>query len=106
MSSTAETDLADRHGKPVFYAASFPVRLVNPNEPAPYELYLAGVMPIAFLFGLRIPAALGPLLALLMLFVKRRHDRHDTNGRSEGYAALSRPVNFFLSLTALFFRAS
>lgn len=74
------------------------------NEPAPYELYLAGVIAIAFLFGLRIPAALAPLLALLMLFViggmiamTQMADLRDT--------PLYLAVTFFLSLTAVFFAA-
>ena len=75
------------------------------NEPAPYELYLAAVIAIAFLFGLRIPAAIAPLLALLLLFViggmiamTQMGDLRDT----PHYLA----VTFFLSLTAVFFAAT
>ncbi|MCG6116018.1 MAG: hypothetical protein MEQ84_12530 [Mesorhizobium sp.] len=74
------------------------------NEPAPYELYLAAVIAIAFLFGLRIPAAIAPLLTLLMLFViggmiamTQMADLRDT--------PLYLAVTFFLSLTAVFFAA-
>ena len=38
------------------------------NEPAPYELYMAGLIGIWFLFGLRISRTTGLLLALLLIF--------------------------------------
>jgi len=75
------------------------------NEPAPYELFLAAVIAIAFLFGLRIPAAIAPLLGLLMLFViggmiamTQMAELRDT--------PLYLAVTFFLSLTAVFFAAT
>lgn len=75
------------------------------NDPAPYELYLVAVIAIAFLFGLRIPAAIAPLLALLILFViggmiamTQMADLRDT--------PLYLAVTFFLALTAVFFAAT
>lgn len=38
------------------------------REPAPYELYMAGLIAIWALFGLRISRGVAPLLALLLLF--------------------------------------
>ncbi|MGY6707903.1 MAG: O-antigen ligase family protein [Rhizobiaceae bacterium] len=75
------------------------------NEPAPYELFLAGAIAIAFIFGLRIPATIAPLLALLILFViggmiamTQMADLRDT--------PLYLAVTFFLALTAVFFAAA
>lgn len=38
------------------------------NEPAPYELYMAGLIGVWGLFGLRISHAIAPLLVLLVIF--------------------------------------
>lgn len=38
------------------------------NEPAPYELYFAGLIGIWALFGFIIPRAISPLVALLVVF--------------------------------------
>ncbi len=38
------------------------------NEPAPYELFMVGLIGVAALFGLRVPASIAPLLCLLVLF--------------------------------------
>jgi hypothetical protein len=38
------------------------------NEPAPYELYMAGLIAVWALFGLRISRSIAPLLVLLVLF--------------------------------------
>lgn len=38
------------------------------NEPAPYELYMAGLIGVWGLFGLRISRAIAPLLVLLIVF--------------------------------------
>ncbi|MEO0543696.1 MAG: O-antigen ligase family protein [Pseudomonadota bacterium] len=38
------------------------------NEPAPYELYMAMLIPAWALFGLRIPRATAPLIILLIVF--------------------------------------
>lgn len=38
-------------------------------EPAPYELFMAGLMGLWFLFGLKISRAVAPLLCLLILFM-------------------------------------
>jgi O-antigen ligase len=39
------------------------------NEPAPYELYMAVLMPVWALFGLRISRTVAPMALLLVLFV-------------------------------------
>lgn len=74
------------------------------NEPAPYELYMAGLIGVAFLCGLRIPASIAPLLGTLMLFViggmiamTQMAELRDT--------PLYLAVTFFLSLTAVVFAA-
>lgn len=74
------------------------------NEPAPYELLMAGLIGVAFICGLKIPASIAPLLMLLMLFViggmiamTQMADIRDT--------PLYLAVSFFLSLTAVFFAA-
>ncbi|MEM1376241.1 MAG: O-antigen ligase family protein [Pseudomonadota bacterium] len=38
------------------------------NEPAPYELYMAALIPVWALFGLTIPRATAPLVILLLVF--------------------------------------
>ncbi|WP_438749160.1 O-antigen ligase family protein [Pararhizobium sp. O133] len=38
-------------------------------EPAPYELFMAGLIGIWFIFGLKISRTVAPLLALLILFM-------------------------------------
>nr|MDQ2704985.1 hypothetical protein [Pseudomonadota bacterium] len=38
------------------------------REPAPYEIYMAGLIAIWALFGLRISRAIAPLVVLLVLF--------------------------------------
>ncbi|MEO1701785.1 MAG: O-antigen ligase family protein [Pseudomonadota bacterium] len=38
------------------------------NEPAPYELFMAMLIPVWALFGLRIPRATAPLIILLVVF--------------------------------------
>ncbi|MEL6203410.1 MAG: O-antigen ligase family protein [Pseudomonadota bacterium] len=38
------------------------------NEPAPYELFMAALIPVWALFGLRIPRATAPLIILLIIF--------------------------------------
>lgn len=74
------------------------------NEPAPYELYMAALIGVALLCGLRIPASIAPLLGTLMLFViggmiamTQMADLRDT--------PLYLAVTFFLSLTAVVFAA-
>src|SRR5690606_12649921 len=74
------------------------------EEPAPYELYMAGLIPVWALFGLRISRAVSPLLVLLVLFniggliaMTQMKDLMDT----PLYLAVSR----FLAFTAVFFAA-
>lgn len=38
-------------------------------EPAPYEIFLALVIPAWLLFGMMVPRAVGPLIVLMLLFV-------------------------------------
>lgn len=38
-------------------------------EPAPYELFLAGLIAGWFLFGMRVPRSIGPLVVLLVVFL-------------------------------------
>jgi len=75
------------------------------NEPAPYELYMAGLIGLWFLFGLRISRTTGTLLALLLAF--------DCGGIISltttdplGFKQLQYyAVSIFLSLSAVFFSA-
>lgn len=39
------------------------------NEPAPYELFMAGMIGVWFLLGLKISRSVAPLLALMILFM-------------------------------------
>jgi O-antigen ligase len=75
------------------------------NEPAPYELFMVGLIAVSFLCGLRIPASIAPLLMLLFLFViggmismTQMADLRDT--------PLYLAVTFFLALTGVFFAAA
>jgi xanthosine utilization system XapX-like protein len=38
------------------------------REPAPYEIYMAGLIAVWAMFGLRISRAIMPLVTLLLLF--------------------------------------
>lgn len=73
-------------------------------EPAPYEIYLAGLIPIWVLLGLRLPREIAPLIVLLMVFnaggvisMMTMPDWLD--------APMYLAVGFFLALTAIFFAA-
>ena len=75
------------------------------NEPAPYELFMVGLVAIWFLFGLRLPAEIMPLAALLVLFnvggivsMMTMPDWRD--------APIYLAVGFFLAFTAIFFAAA
>ncbi|MEO1746682.1 MAG: O-antigen ligase family protein, partial [Pseudomonadota bacterium] len=74
------------------------------NEPAPYELYMAALIPVWALFGLRIPRAILPLVALLIVFniggVISLMTMADMGTRLI-YVA----VSFFLAFTSIFFAA-
>lgn len=72
------------------------------TEPAPYELFLVGVIPIWALFGLTIPRAISPLIALLVLFNLGGIVSMMTMsfwGDAVKYVA----VSFFLAATSIFF---
>lgn len=73
-------------------------------EPAPYELFLAGLIAIWLLFGLRLPQEIAPVIVLLMVFnaggvisMMTMADWKD--------APMYLAVGFFLALTAIFFAA-
>ena len=72
------------------------------EEPAPYELYMAGLIGVWALFGLRISRAILPLVVLLitfniggMLSMTQMADLKDT--------PLYLAVSMFLAFTAIFF---
>lgn len=74
------------------------------NEPAPYELFMAAVMPIWALFGLRISRTVAPMVVLLVLFViggmismTQMADLRET--------PLYLSVSLFLALTGIFYAA-
>ncbi|MGO4832145.1 hypothetical protein AB4144_07590, partial [Rhizobiaceae sp. 2RAB30] len=74
------------------------------NEPAPYELYMAGLIAVWALFGLRISRAITPLLVLLVVFnigglisMTQMGELYNT--------PLYLAVSLFLAFTAVFFAA-
>lgn len=74
------------------------------REPAPYEIYMAALIAVWALFGLRISRAITPLLVLLVLFniggmisTTQMSDLMDT--------PLYLAVSLFLAFTAVFFAA-
>lgn len=74
------------------------------REPAPYELFMALVMPIWALFGLRISRTVAPMALLLVLFViggMISMNQMDDVGEIPLYLS----VSLFLALTAVFFAA-
>lgn len=73
-------------------------------EPAPYELFMAGLMGLWFLFGLKISRAVAPLLFLLILFM--------TGGllsltvmRDLASGPMYMAVSGFLALSSVFYAA-
>lgn len=73
-------------------------------EPAPYEVFMATLIGLWFLFGLKISRAVAPLLALLLLFM--------TGGilsltvmSDLATAPMYMAVSGFLALTAVFYAA-
>ncbi len=74
------------------------------NEPAPYELYMAGLIAVWSLFGLRISRAVAPLLVLLVIF-----NIGGMISMSQMSNLMSTPlylaVSLFLAFTAVFFAA-
>lgn len=74
------------------------------REPAPYEIYMAGLIAVWALFGLRISRGVMPLLILLILFSIGgliSLTQMAALGRGPLYVA----VTLFLALTAVFFAA-
>lgn len=74
------------------------------REPAPYELYMAGLIAVWSLFGLRISRAITPLLVLIVTFniggmiaMTQMSDLMNT--------PLYLAVSLFLGFTAIFFAA-
>lgn len=74
------------------------------REPAPYELFMAALMPVWALFGLKISRTVALLAVLLIVFViggmismTQMADLRDT--------PLYLSVTFFLALTGIFFAA-
>jgi O-antigen ligase len=74
------------------------------EEPAPYELYMVGLIAVWALFGLRISRAVAPLLVLLVLFniggmiaMTQMSEITDT--------PLYLGVSLFLAFTAVFYAA-
>ena len=74
------------------------------NEPAPYELYMAGLIVVWALFGLRVSKPILPLLILLVVFniggmisMTQMSNLMDT--------PLYLAVSLFLAFTAVFFAA-
>ena len=75
------------------------------HEPAPYELYMAGLMALWFLFGLKIDRGTAPLLVLVIFFniggmvaATQMADLHT--------APLYLAVSIFLGLSSVFFAAA
>ena len=74
------------------------------REPAPYEIYMAGLIGVWALFGLRISRRVAPLLALLIVF--------NIGGmismlqmKTIGDTPLYIAVSLFLAFTSVFFAA-
>lgn len=74
------------------------------REPAPYELFMAVLMPVWALFGLRISRTLVPMAALLILFVIGGMISM-TQMAELGDIPLYLAVTLFLALTGIFFAA-
>jgi O-antigen ligase len=74
------------------------------REPAPYELYMAGLIPIWALFGLRLSRSVTPLLILLVTF-----NIGGMISMSQMADLMSTPlylaVSLFLAFTSVFFAA-
>ncbi len=72
------------------------------REPAPYELFMAGLMPVWALFGLRISRTVAPLALLVALFVIGGLISM-TQLKELGTIPMYLTVTLFLGLTAIFF---
>jgi O-antigen ligase len=80
------------------------------REPAPYELYMAGLIAVSFLLGLRISRTVAPLLALLIVFNMGGLLAVTQMAKPEGPQQISTllylAVSLFLALTSVFFAAA
>lgn len=74
------------------------------REPAPYEIYMAGLIAVWSLFGLRIPRAISPLVVLLVVF-NLGGMISMTQMADLGGTPLYLAVSLFLAFTAIFFAA-
>jgi O-antigen ligase len=74
------------------------------REPAPYEIYMAGLIAVWAMFGLRISRAIMPLVTLLLLF-----NIGGMIAMTQMSELMSTPlylaVSLFLAFTAIFFAA-
>lgn len=74
------------------------------REPAPYELYMAGLLAVWALFGLRISRTVAPLLVLFVLF-NLGGAIAMTQMADIGGAPMYVLVSLFLAFTSVFFAA-
>ncbi|WP_406871483.1 O-antigen ligase family protein [Aminobacter sp. P9b] len=74
------------------------------REPAPYELYMAGLIAVWSLFGLRITRAITPLVVLLVVFNIGGMISMTQMSNLMG-TPLYLAVSLFLAFTAIFFAA-
>ncbi|MBL8581041.1 MAG: hypothetical protein JNL61_02290, partial [Rhizobiaceae bacterium] len=74
------------------------------NEPAPYELYMAGLIAVWALFGLRISRAVAPLLTLLVTMNVGGLVAM-TQMKDLSQAPMYLAVSLFLALTSVFYAA-
>lgn len=80
------------------------------REPAPYELYMAALVAVVMILGLRISRTVAPLLALLILFNIGGLIAVTQMAKPEGPQQISTllylAVSLFLGLTSVFFAAA
>ncbi|WP_094463902.1 O-antigen ligase family protein [Pannonibacter phragmitetus] len=74
------------------------------EEPAPYELFMAGLLVLWLLFGLRLRPEFGPLTVLLILFMAGG-TMAVPFARDVPTAAMYMAVSGFLAATAIFYAA-
>ena len=74
------------------------------DEPAPYELWMAGLIGLWFILGLRISRSVAPLLALLLTF-NIGGMLSLTQMKDLATAPMYIAVSTFLALTAVFYAA-
>ncbi|MGG7517134.1 O-antigen ligase family protein [Allorhizobium undicola] len=74
------------------------------HEPSPYELFMAALIPLWFLLGLRISRPVAPLMALMLLFnVGGLLSLLVMDDLDDGPMYMA--ISLFLALTAIFFAA-